>query len=110
MKTFFMTLILTLSLSIVAHAQGNEDYLRNGYTNEGIYYEVFGEQINPNIKGVISVERQIVYSGKITPNSTLEWREEIDGISYHGTLNLVFYTYNKTQNTTTAWYSGTLAN
>ena len=110
MKTFLMTFILTVSLSIVAHAQGDEDYLRNGYTSEGIYYEVFGEQINPNIKGIISVERQIIYNGKITPTSTLEWKEEIDGVSYSGTLKLVFYTYNTTQNTTIAWYSGTLAN
>lgn len=91
-------------------AQENSMMISNGYTENGIYYEVYGTLPNTNLRGTIEVSREIIYNGKIKPSATITWTENIDGIKYSGTLTLKKFLYNATSNKTIATYSGILNN
>lgn len=105
--TPLLTIFLLLSLSINAHAAENPDSLiTNGYTKEGIYYEVHGEVSLPYASDSITVTRQVTYEGKVTPESQISWTESIDGIICTGTLKLTQFSYRN--NKTVAVYRGTL--
>lgn len=114
MKKLLRTILLIISIIIIipltVYAQDDGSLLMSGYTTDGIFYEVFGEELTLNARGNISVDRQIVYNGKVTPPATLVWVEEISGVTYSGTLKLKFYTYSVEENKTTACYTGVLAN
>lgn len=81
-------------------------YVGCGYTETGIYYEVYGENISYYASETVTVTRTVVYEGIVQPSSTLYWEEEIDGEWYAGTLSRV--KYNISNNKTTAVYTGTL--
>lgn len=90
----------------------NTDILITGYTSDGVYYEVYGngEVPNSNIRGTISVTRKIIYEGRVTPPSTIDWTEMINGTKYIGTIELDYYMYTVATNRTTAYYDGLLTN
>lgn len=80
--------------------------LVSGYTEEGVFYEVHGEEVIAFYSTSVTVERTIVYYGNVSPQRTIDWTEEIDGVTYSGTLFLkkIYSTSGKT----TATYQGTL--
>lgn len=86
--------------------------LDSGYTEDGVYYEVFGEPINVNVgaRVLLDVDRTVVYVGEVFPPETMEWTEKISGVEMSGTLYLQSFLYNARTNRTTAYYSGTLSN
>lgn len=99
-----------------AHSQyasnGKQVFLASGYTEDGIYYEVYGEKatINPNTRHDIHVERTVSFTGKIFPPQTLDWLEEINGMDYVGTLTLTSFYYDVAANKTTGFYEGIIRN
>ena len=81
--------------------------ISSGYTEDGTYYEVYGEQ--PVQRGAASyVSRRVVYSGNVTPPKEIEWKETIYETLYAGTLQLRRSVYDKKANETTAIYEGYL--
>lgn len=121
---FCITLICTLSIPITCMAKTSTSpietispvstdgltLLGSGYTEDGVYYEVYGEEVttNPSARVAIEVERTVVYDGKIFPPQTISWVEEIGVLECSGTLTLSSFYYNATTNKTTAIYVGTL--
>lgn len=115
-----MITVIFMMLSMECMAQSNveigkntnevkeilEIYVGYGYTETGIYYEVYGENILYCALEAVTVTRTVVYEGVVQPDSTLYWEEEIDGEWYAGTLSRIkFSIYD---NKTTAVYEGTL--
>lgn len=95
-------------------------FVDDGYTPEGIYYEVYdtittkSASTDVSINSVISMEvsRQVTYSGHV-PNSTIPksifWTEQLDDYTtLTGTLYWNSTSYVPSQNITIANYGGTL--
>lgn len=105
-----LSLILTLLFSIPAQAMEPESPIYEGYTSEGIYYEVYDIETNTAQEraagDTIDVIREVRFNGIITPPSTQTWQESISGTFYTGTLKLYRCSYDN--NTTIAYYRGTL--
>ena len=93
-------------------SDGKQIMLASGYTDEGIYYEVYGEQItiNPNTRHDIEIERTVVFTGRIMPPQTLDWEELIGVYIYRGNLQLISFYYDAANNKTTGIYSGIVTN
>ena len=72
-----------------------------------IWYHNFARQ-TVNADDTITVTRTIVYEGKVNVPTSRWWSETIDGITYSGTLYLLFDDYDAAGNQTTAVYNGTL--
>lgn len=101
--------ILLLSFPTAVSAEElNETMIVSGYTEEGIYYEVYGTLYNRSSSDSITVTRNIVYDSNITPNTQISWKEKINNVSYSGILRLLNYNYDAPSNKTTAIYYGTL--
>lgn len=83
-----------------------EFFLLNGYTEEGIYYEVYGETELSRSSEAVSVERTVIYESIVIPSSTIAWEEQINGEMYAGNLSLVKYSFSSGK--TIAKYTGTL--
>ena len=83
-----------------------EDFIISGYTESGIYYEVYGTGIEGRALEGVYVTRTVIFEGDIMPDSTLHWKEYINGIAYSGTLSLIEYAYKG--GVTKAVYEGTL--
>ncbi|MBO5336461.1 MAG: hypothetical protein J6A94_04930 [Lachnospiraceae bacterium] len=103
------SLIITISLPV--SAQEGVQKVGEGYTTEGVYYEVFAvDEMESNeitIRSIgKSVTREVIYSGIVIPSKKLSWSEKIDGANYSGTLTLSGYSH--TTNNTVATYRGTL--
>lgn len=94
------------SISVMAQ----ETLFRSGYTDEGIYYELYFSIVNKEVsscaEGVKHVTVQLTYNYNTFPPATLSWTEEIDGESYTGNLNLETYIFNGSK--IIATYSGNL--
>ena len=96
--TILFSFVLVLSLSFTVHAEQELlPLIASGYTEDGIYYEIRGE---------ISLSREVTYEGKVSPPRQTFWRESISGTAYTGTLTLVYSRY--INNKTIAIYEGTL--
>lgn len=114
MKKFLGILIcfsIMLTISLPVSAQERVQKVGDGYTIEGVYYEVFAvDEIESNeiiLRSIgISVTREVIYSGIVAPSKKLTWSEKIDGANYSGTLTLSGYLYTTTD--TVATYKGTL--
>lgn len=105
--SFILTVILSLFLSIPVYAETDQfSFIRSGYTEEGIYYEVYGEALTQYRSISQDITRQVTYEGKITPPYQLYWEETIHGITYTGTLQLKKLVYMNNQ--TIASYSGVI--
>lgn len=107
-KTYFLPLTLLLLLSFPTVVSADSAIAENGYTQEGIYYEVHNISYSLYASDSIPVTKEIVYHGKVFPQAELEWVEIIKGSQYSGTLYLVEFTYSSKDNQTTATYEGTL--
>lgn len=110
MKRFYslvLTITLALSLSLPVHAETDQlPFIKSGYTEEGIYYEVHGEALSQYRSISQTVTRQVTYEGDVTPPKQLLWEETIHGITYTGTLQLTTSIYTKGQ--TIASYRGVI--
>lgn len=110
MKQFYsliLTAILALFLSVPVHAETDQlPFIKSGYTEDGVYYEVHGETLSQYRSISQKVTRQVTYEGEINPPRQLSWEETIHGITYSGTLQLIGLVYTKGQ--TVASYSGTI--
>lgn len=94
-----------LSLSVPVHAETDQlPFIQSGYTEDGIYYEVHGEPPAQYRSISQEVTRQVTYEGKVNPPQQLYWEEQIYGITYTGTLQLVGLIYRNNQ--TIASYKG----
>ena len=82
------------------------DFIASGYTEDGIYYEVYGESISTYFTGYITVSRTVVYDGVVRPSSTMEWEELIGNAMYSGTLSLSSFSVKDGK--TVAVYTGKL--
>lgn len=105
---FLSVVVLLCTLPVTASAENI--LLSSGYTEDGIYYEVFGDQDASVQRSSEStfVTRTITFSGNATPSASLAWSETIKGFRYAGTLHIVSSLYSQKTNTTTATYEGTL--
>lgn len=108
LKILILSLLMSLFFCSNAYAQDNIHLISSGYTEEGIYYEVYGSTPNTFLRGALSVTRKITYNGKVNPPSSIYWRENISGVNYAGTLTLIDFMYYADTNQTTATYSGTI--
>lgn len=90
-------------------ATENRTLLQAGYTESGIYYEVFGRTGNISFfSTTVSVDREVVFYGRVIPESTMEWKEIIGGKTFTGTLKLHSYSYSVADEITTAYYRGNI--
>lgn len=105
-----LSIILTLLFSIQVQAMEPDSPIYEGYTSEDIYYVVYDIETNVTQEraagDIIDVIRVFRFDGIIVPPSTQMWQENISGTSYSGTLKLYNYSYDN--NTTIAYYRGTL--
>ncbi len=107
LSAFLLSFVL-LASSITMMAQDSAS--RSGYTEDGIYYEVYfvipEKDVDFCADGVEHVMVKRTYDSIIVPPSTLDWEEEIDGELYSGTLKLQSYVFQG--NKTIATYYGAL--
>lgn len=109
MKRFITLLfcILCLSTPLSAQASSLSSPIHSGYTQDGIYFEVFttdnqdGYIINSSITTIY-----VTYDGYTYPSPTYYYTKTSNGIRYAGVLNLQSYT--QADGKTTAKYSGYL--
>ena len=90
----------------LCHDKEAGEFLASGYTEEGIYYEVYGTRSVTRAMESIFVTRTVVYEGIVQPEPTMYWKEYVNGEVYAGTLKLAEFDYSSGQ--TTAIYEGTL--
>ena len=114
MKKIFLHIIclcVILNMSMTVCAQETSNKVGEGYTADGVYYEVF---IIDNLENdsismyntSITVTREVKFSGEITPPKELPLNETIKGVNYAGTLKLKNYSY--ISGITIATYTGLL--
>ena len=66
---------------IPVNAQKTAQRVGEGYTSEGIYYEVYvAEDLAENdivlCGASVSVTREVIYSGVVKPQTEISWREK----------------------------------
>lgn len=117
---FLLMVVLWALCPVVGSAEGTQgnqvmenvaekaigEFLGNGYTEDGIYYEVYGETVILRSSEYVTVNRKVIYEGMVQPRSTLYWEEQINGEYYAGTLSLLNYYIDS--NETIAVYTGKL--
>lgn len=86
---FFVVAVLSISFPV--NAQETAQRVGEGYTSEGIYYEVYvAEDLAENdivlCGASVSVTREVIYSGVVKPQTEISWREKINGSYYSGVL------------------------
>ena len=59
-----------------------DEFITNGYTEDGVYYEVYGEKASTRSSDELVIRRTVVYDGIVKPSSTLYWQENINGEIY----------------------------
>lgn len=108
-KIFHLLFIVAFILSLSFPVQASESFwpqITSGYTENGIYYEVYGQTFLQPRSDSIFVTRQVTYEGRINPEKQIFWKESVNGVTYTGNLKLaqVMHDVNKT----IAFYRGTL--
>ena len=112
MKKLFSTILIILSVcistAIPSYASNSNTLVGSGYTNEGIYFEVYciNDETFLSRAASITVTREIIYEGIISPPAQLDWNETISGINYSGTLKIQSFRYSNEK--TIATYKGIL--
>lgn len=106
---FFVVAVLSSSFPV--NAQETTQWVGEGYTSEGIYYEVYAvEDLEGNdialYRASVSVTREVIYSGIVKPQTEISWREKINGSYYSGVLTISKYFSTTSQ--TVATYTGVL--
>lgn len=82
-----------------------------GYTKDGIFYEAITLEMNSSLSlygnaDIVTLTKEITFTGMVTPNESLSWTETINGTTYSGTMYLQNYYYYAGE--TVATYKGTL--
>lgn len=115
MKTLFSTVLcitLFFFFPLTAKAEAQDNKISDGYTSEGIYYEIYEidtdycESNSRAIGDSIIVTREFLYYGIVSPPTQKYYYETISSSTYAGTLSLSSF-YFKNGNTY-ATYTGTL--
>ncbi len=114
MKKFFFVflfIIMIINISLPVNAQKTGKKVGEGYTKDGVYYEVFvAKDVEDNDSVLsstsISVTREVIYAGIVVPETSISWEEKIDGKYYIGSLKLSSYIY--TDGKTVSIYKGIL--
>lgn len=108
--TIFTVLLLYSSSITIYAGEIEKSLISSGYNENGVYYEVYGDiNINQSIdtySNTLSVERGVVYNGKIIPTRTILWSEVLNSKVYSGELVLARYIYDVSANKTYAYYKG----
>ena len=106
-------IIVSSTLNVYAKEEGLVS-VKSGYTDEGIYYEVYETMtiVNSSTRSSsVYVERTIEYnSSTVIPPNIMDWTEKIAGVTYSGTLSLKSYVRDFNYNATKANYKGYLYN
>ena len=90
----FFTLVYTMPVSSMELERELRAPLESGYTEEGIYYEIFEVKTDAelgsrsNAMGGIEVTREVIYHATVNPPLTINHSTTISGMVYYGTLNL----------------------
>lgn len=104
----FLLSFILMSSSVSVMAQ--EILFKNGYTDEGMYYELYFEVVDEDVsicsESVRHVTLKVTYDSITIPQETMYWTETIDGELYAGYLGLK--TYQFSGNKTIATYIGDL--
>lgn len=115
MKTFFSLFLCIASFwfsSITVNAEETPAPISDGYTIDGVYYEVYeisteySANISRDVYTVVEVTREFRYDGIVAPPSQKYYYEIINGYTYDGTLNLSRFYFE--DGNTHAVYTGTL--
>ncbi|WP_300860248.1 hypothetical protein [uncultured Acetatifactor sp.] len=62
-------------------------FLMTGYPENGVYYEIYGENTYIQRSGNgLYITREVVYSGSSAPPLEIQWQERINNLTYTGTL------------------------
>ena len=115
MKTLFSLFLCITSFwfsSITINAEETPTTISDGYTLEGIYYEVYeisteySANTSRDVYTVIEVTREFRYDGIVAPPSQKYYYATIHGYAYEGTLVLsrIYFEDGNTH----AVYTGTL--
>jgi len=100
---FLTALLLSRTLLAIAYSWVQEYSLEpSGKTEEEEEETSFEEN------GEVAVTRKVDYQNKSFPISRMRWVEDIEGVSYSGSVKLQHFIYNQSENRTTATYSGRL--
>ena len=110
-KILFTTILCLCLLCTTAVPAAADSSVTTGYTSDGNFYEAVtlecSHSINPlSDTDTITISKEITFSGIITPDETLAWRELVDDTVYVGTLRL--YSFYHLGGSTVAIYKGTL--
>ncbi len=109
-KMLCIYFLVTALLSSIVPLSGKPIY--TGYTEDGIYYEVYEEAAYDNHAVIFSDEiritRTVEYNGNIVPPRSFAYSETIKGTPYSGTLSIKSYKYNRNTGKTIAKYSGVI--
>lgn len=96
------------SLEVECHVYAPQ--IANGYTEEGIYYEIFSEPENE--VSYLATDSKYVkrtvkyYSATVTVPTNIFWEEDMAGVLYSGNLKLSKYVRDYEKNVTTAYFEG----
>lgn len=107
-----LALIYTLPVSAMELRKESRVFLESGYTEEGIYYEIYEVEsvsendIRSSATGGVEITREVIYYGIVTPPRNINHSSTINGMVYYGTLNL--YKIVTGDDKTYAYYSGTI--
>ncbi|MBR3825714.1 MAG: hypothetical protein IKJ39_11030 [Lachnospiraceae bacterium] len=110
MKKILLTCLLIMFCIIPSSdcfAAEPTQYLYSAYTTDGIYYEVYVNEIsqqNEMRNSGYSINIDLVYDGLIIPSKTIPWSQTINGTVCTGTLKL--YSFSQHNGKTTANYQG----
>lgn len=99
---------LSLALPVSAQSQTHDSMpLTTGYTENGVYYEIYSEYTYIQRSGVsLLITREVVYASNTVPPREIPWQKRINSLTYTGTLHLKNSAYDPKTNKTTATYQG----
>ncbi len=112
MKKYVLICLLIVFCTIPSlncFAAASPHHVYSSYTTDGIYYEVFINEITPQNEmknSGYSINIDLVYNGLIIPNKVITWTQTIDGTICTGSLKL--YSFTQYNGKTTANYQGVI--
>ncbi len=99
--SFLAALLISMILFSAISFQENESSSGSGSILET-------ERDYLKLDNKIGVTRSVIYPNNLFPPSLIRWTENIENISYNGSVSLIYFLYDRAENTTTATYKGIL--